>query len=215
MAQPASNFKNMFLALFAVTFVASAILGGVNEVTKTAIAKADLEQQNSAIATILPTFAYLGKSYKVLPSDEKDSLQFFPAYAKDSSRIGTAIKSYSKKGFSGLITIMVGVTAEGNISGFKILEHKETPGLGSRMALWFSDKNKPKQYVIGANPEKSNFTVVKDGGSFDAITAATISSRAFLESVRRAHNTWKIDANQLNSGSPAGKVEPSKKGGAQ
>ena len=215
MAQPASNFKNMFIALFAVTFVASAILGGVNEATKTAIAKADLEQQNSAIATILPAFAFLGKSYLVLPPDEKDSLQFFPAYSKDSVRIGTAVKSYSKKGFSGLITVMVGLTAEGNISGFKILEHKETPGLGSKMALWFSDKSKPKQVVIGANPEKTNFMVMKDGGYFDAITAATISSRAFLESVRRAHNAWKIDANQLNSGLPAGKAEPIKKGGTQ
>ena len=215
MAQPVSNFKNMFIALFAVTFVASAILGGVNEATKTAIAKADLEQQNSAIATILPAFAFLGKSYLVLPPDEKDSLQFFPAYSKDSVRIATAVKSYSKKGFSGLITVMVGLTAEGNISGFKILDHKETPGLGSKMALWFSDQSKPKQVVIGANPERTNFTVVKDGGFFDAITAATISSRAFLESVRRAYKAWKIDASNKISNSATVKAEPKKEGGAQ
>jgi electron transport complex protein RnfG len=214
MALPVSNFKNMFLALFGVTFVAAAILGAVNEVTKTAIIKADMEQQNSAIATILPSFAYLGESYKVLPPDEKDTLQFFPAFSKDSSRIGTAVKSYSKKGFSGLITVMVGLTTEGNISGFKILDHKETPGLGSRMAIWFSDKNKPKQNIIGANPEKTNFMVAKDGGSFDAITAATISSKAFLESVRRAHKAWKTDVSKINSTSTAVKAEPTKKGGA-
>jgi electron transport complex protein RnfG len=215
MAQPVSNFKNMFLALLAVTFVASSILGVVNEATKSAIIKADLEQQNMAIATILPPFVYLGASYKVLPAGETDSLLFFPAYAKDSSRVGTAVKSYSKKGFSGLITVMVGLTPEGNISGFKILEHKETPGLGSKMAVWFSDKNKPKQYVVGANPEVTNFTVVKDGGSIDAITAATISSRAFLESVKRAYTAWKSDRSNQLPGSTTVKAEPSKEGGVQ
>lgn len=215
MAQPVSNFKNMFLALLAVTFVASAILGMVNEATKSAIIKADLEQQNLAIATILPSFAYLGSFYKALPAGEQDSLLCVTAYAKDSSRVGTAIKSYSKKGFSGLVTVMVGFTNEGIVSGFKILEHKETPGLGSKMAVWFSDKNKPRQNVVGANPEITSFTVVKDGGPIDAITAATISSRAFLESIRRAHAVWKSnEANQLTEPT-AVKTEPSKKGGAK
>jgi len=215
MAQPASNFKNMFIALLAVTFVASTILGVVNEATKSAIIKADLEQQNLAIATILPPFAFLGSFYKVLPDGEQDSLLCVAAYGKDSSRVGTAIKSYSKKGFSGLITVIVGFTVEGNVSGFKILEHKETPGLGSKMAVWFSDKNKPKQNVVGANPAINNFTVVKDGGSIDAITAATISSRAFLESVKRAYAAWKSDqSNQLPQTTTV-KAEPSKEGGAQ
>ena len=215
MAQPVSNFKNMFAALLAVTFVASAILGAVNEATRSAILKADLEQQNLAISTILPPFAFLGSSYKVLPAGELDSLQFFPAFAKDSTQVGTAIKSYSRKGFSGLITIMVGFTTDGNVSGFKILEHKETPGLGSKMARWFADKNKPKQYVVGKNPEIDHFTVVKDGGSIDAITAATISSRAFLESVSRAYAAWKSDGSNKLQEPTTVNVEPSKEGGAK
>lgn len=215
MAQPTDSFKNMFLALLAVTFIAAAILGLVNEATKAAIAKANLEQQNDAIATILPPFSYLGSEYKVLPAGEKDSLQFFPAYASDSVRIGTAVKSYSKKGFSGLISVMVGISADGNISGFKILDHKETPGLGSRMALWFSDKSKPKQSVIGANPEKINFTVAKDGGSFDAITAATVSSKAFLESIRRAYSAWQNDISNNSSVTVTTKSVPANKGGLQ
>jgi electron transport complex protein RnfG len=205
----------MFLALFAVTFAASAILGIVNEATKSAIIKADIEQQNMAIATILPPFAYLGSAYKVLPAGEKDSLQFYPAYGKDSTRIGTAVKSYSRKGFSGLITVMVGLTENGNISGFKILEHKETPGLGSRMALWFSDKSKPKQSILGINPEISSFAVVKDGGSIDAITAATISSRAFLESVKRAHKAWKNDSSNQKANTTTMKTDLLIKGGAK
>jgi Na+-translocating ferredoxin:NAD+ oxidoreductase subunit G len=192
-----SNFKNMVIVLLAVTFIASASLGLVNEMTKEAIEKANIDIQNKAISAILPPFNYLGKSYKVLPGGETDSIEFFPAFNQDSQRVATAVKSYTKKGFSGLITIMVGITADGTISGFKVLEHKETPGLGSKIEPWFSNKEKPNQNVIGKSPGTDNFTVKKDGGSIDAITAATISSRAFLESVRRAYNTWKAEVDAL------------------
>lgn len=195
-----SNFKNMVIALFAVTFVASASLGIVNEFTKGAIEKANIDAQNKAIAAVLPSFDKLGKSYKVLPEGEADTLELFPALDKDSVTIATAVKSYTKKGFSGLFTVMVGISADGTISGYNVLEHHETPGLGSKMALWFSNKDKPGQYVIGKNPATDNLTVKKDGGSVDAITAATISSRAFLESVQRAYKAWKSHSDQQNSG---------------
>jgi Na+-translocating ferredoxin:NAD+ oxidoreductase subunit G len=188
-----SNFKNMVIVLLAVTFFASASLGLVNEMTKEAIAKANIDIQNKAISAILPPFNYLGKSYKVLPEGETDSIEFFPAFNQDSQRVATAVKSYTKKGFSGLITVMVGITEEGTISGFKVLQHKETPGLGSKVEPWFSNKEKPSQNVIGKNPGTDNLSVKKDGGSIDAITAATISSRAFLESVNRAYKTWKAE----------------------
>ena len=186
-----SNFKNMVVVLLAVTFVASAALGLVNELTESAIEKANADIHNKAIAAILPEFNYLGDSYKLLPEGDADSIELFPAFSADSQWVATAVKSYTKKGFSGLFTVMVGFDKEGTITGFKVLEHKETPGLGSKMEAWFSEKEKPGQYVIGKNPGTDNFTVKKDGGSFDAITAATISSRAFLESVRRAYTTWK------------------------
>ncbi len=194
-----SNFKNMVIALFAVTFVASASLGVVNEFTKGAIEKANIEAQNKAVAAVLPPFDKLGASFKVLPEGETDILIFFPALDKDSITIATAVKSYTKKGFSGLFTVMVGFSADGKITGYNILEHHETPGLGSKMALWFSNEEKPGQNVIGKNPAADNLMVKKDGGSVDAITAATISSRAFLESVQRAYKAWKSHTDQQNS----------------
>jgi electron transport complex protein RnfG len=195
-----SNFKNMVIALFAVTFVASASLGVVNEFTKGAIMKANIDAQNKAVAAVLPPFEKLGASYKVLTEGETDSLELFPALDKDSLTIATAVKSYTKRGFSGLFTVMVGISAEGTITGYNVLEHHETPGLGSKMALWFSNKDKPNQYVIGKNPGTDNLKVAKDGGSVDAITAATISSRAFLESVQRAYNAWKSHSEKQNNG---------------
>jgi len=88
-------------------------------------------------------------------------------------------------GFGGQFRVMVGFDAEGNILGYEILEHQETPGLGSHMEHWFKNADKPGQNIIGRKGGK--LTVSKDGGDVDAITAATISSRAFLKAVNQAY----------------------------
>ena len=88
-------------------------------------------------------------------------------------------------GFGGQFRVMVGFDAEGNILGYEILEHQETPGLGSHMEHWFKNADKPNQNIIGR--KAGHLTVSKDGGDVDAITAATISSRAFLKAVNQAY----------------------------
>ena len=88
-------------------------------------------------------------------------------------------------GFGGQFRVMVGFDNEGNILGYEILEHQETPGLGSHMEHWFKNADKPGQNIIGRKGGK--LTVSKDGGDVDAITAATISSRAFLKAVNQAY----------------------------
>jgi len=70
-----------------------------------------------------------------------------------------------------------------------VLEQKETPGLGTKMVDWFKT-NKGNQSIIGKNPALANLTVSKDGGEIDAITASTISSRAFLFSIRNAYQAF-------------------------
>ena len=204
MAKRESNFINMLLTLFAVTFIASASLGLVNELTRDAIKDANAKAQEKAIAAVLPKFDKLGKSFKIPPKGETDSLELFPAMDASGNVVGTAVKTYTNKGFSGHFELMVGFTPDGTISGYQVLQHQETPGLGSKMGQWFRDKNKPKQDIIGKNPGKVNFHVSKDGGDIDAITAATISSRAFLDAVRRAYNTWKNESDG-NSGASAHK----------
>ena len=78
---------------------------------------------------------------------------------------------------------MVGFDESGNILDVSVLEHKETPGLGTKM-----DDDKFKEQFRGKNPEEFNLEVKKDGGEVDAITAATISSRAFSDGVQRAYD---------------------------
>lgn len=189
MAKRESTFINMVVTLFAVTLIAAAILGYVYDLTKGPIEIAKLKAQQEAIEKVLPSFEKLGDSYMVAEETGADSLEFFPAF-NGTDLVGVAIKTYTKKGFSGLVTIMAGIDKDGNFSGYEVLEHSETPGLGSKMGVWFKNQDKPKQNVIGKSPKTTKFKVVKDGGDIDAITASTISSRAFLDAMLRAYNSY-------------------------
>jgi electron transport complex protein RnfG len=96
-------------------------------------------------------------------------------------------------GFSGEVRIMCGFEADGTIRNYEVLSHAETPGLGSKMATWFCDSTGSRS-VIGKNAETASLYVTKDAdknGEIEAITAATISSRAFLEAMRNAYEAFK------------------------
>ena len=186
MAKRESTFVNMLAALTLVTLVAAGSLGFVFTLTKDAIAEAKLKAQNEAISKVLPPFDELKESISVNPDNGPESLELFPAYS-GGNLVGVAVKSYTKNGFSGHIGIMVGLDVNGNITGYQVLEHKETPGLGSKMGVWFNNSEKPDQNIIGRSPSAGSLEVKKDGGQIDAITASTITSRAFLEAVNRAY----------------------------
>jgi Na+-translocating ferredoxin:NAD+ oxidoreductase subunit G len=188
MAKLTSSFKNMLASLLGITLIASTTLGVVNELTKDAIATTNANKQAQAIAMVLPKFDHLGESYKVKPTDGNDSIEVFPALNAEGAVVANAVKTYTNSGFSGYIEIMAGFDAEGTITGFKVLKHAETPGLGSKMDAWFSDASKEAQTIIGKNPKSTKMLVKKDGGDLDAITAATISSRAFLDAINRAYS---------------------------
>ncbi len=199
MAKRESTFMSMVVTLFAVTFIAAAALGFVYDFTKDAIELSKLQAQSEAIKKVLPDFDELGQHWKVAASPQGDSLEFFPAY-KNGERIGVAVKTFTNNGFSGYISIMAGIDSSGNLSGFEVLEHAETPGLGSKMYPWFSNSEKPEQNVIGKNPGTHQFKVKKDGGDFDAITASTITSRAFLEALVRAYDAYETNDNAGSAG---------------
>lgn len=186
MAQRESTFLNMVGTLFTITLVAGGLLGFVHAKTKNAIELSMLKAQADAIANVLPDYDELGKSLKVLPENGADSVEVFPAL-KGGKIFAIAVKTYSEKGFSGHISIMAGLDTAGNITGYEILEHKETPGLGSKMGTWFRNSEKPGQNIIGRNLKTSRLMVRKDGGEIDAITASTITSRAFLDAMNRAY----------------------------
>jgi electron transport complex protein RnfG len=190
MAQRESTFTNMVVTLLLVTGIAAMVLGFVYDLTKEAIEVAKLKAQAEAITKVLPKYETLGQSVKVAADTEGDSLEIFPAF-NGQELVGMAVKTYTKKGFSGFISIMAGIDKDGNFSGYEVLEHAETPGLGSKMGVWFNNTDKPEQNIIGKNPDSIKFEVKKDGGDVDAITASTITSRAFLDAMKRAYNAYK------------------------
>lgn len=194
MAKRESTFINMVVTLLLVTLIAAVALGYVYDLTKAPIEAAKLKAQAEAITKVLPEFDRLGDSYKVPAESADDSLEIFPAY-KGDKLVGAAVKTWSKKGFGGLVTIMAGIDEKGNFSGYEVLEHEETPGLGSKMGTWFNNPERPNQYVIGKSPKTTKFQVSKDGGDIDAITASTISSRAFLDAMVRAYNSYEQNKN--------------------
>lgn len=182
MAKKESTFKNMTMALFVITAVAGLALSAVYSVTKEPIAVTQKAKINNAIKNVIPEFDIIADTV-LMPEDGKDSIRIH-RLTKGTEGAGVAIQSYTDNGFSGRFTLMVGFLPDGSISNIEVLEHKETPGLGTKMALP-AFKDQFKGLKIAELPE-GKLKVKKDGGTVDAITAATISSRAFCDAVNRA-----------------------------
>lgn len=180
-----SNFFNMVSTLMLVTAVAALALGSVYNLTKAPIELARQKKQEEAIKLVLPAFDSIF-IHKVKCAHDNDSLQFNTAYLKQEM-VGVAINTFTQKGFSGTIKLMVGLLPDGTINNISVLEHKETPGLGDKMQ---KNKSDWSNQFNGKNPANFNIKMTKDGGQVDAITAATISSRAYTDAVQRAFETY-------------------------
>ena len=181
-----SSLMNMVLVLTGVTVIAGALLGYVNELTKGPIAEANAKALSNAIELVVPgfdnnpaeapeTIELNGVTYKIYKA------------TKAGEFIGAAVES-SANGFGGALNVLVGFDKEGNIIDYSLLSHAETPGLGSKAADWF--KKGAKGDITGKNPGNTALVVKNDGGDIDAITASTITSRAFLNAVNAAYAAY-------------------------
>ncbi|MCQ2346502.1 MAG: FMN-binding protein [Paludibacteraceae bacterium] len=127
---------------------------------------------------------------------------------------GVAIETEAD-GFGGKIKLMVGFAQDGTILGYEVLEQQETPGLGTHIVEWFKNAGKPGQNIIGRQATGA-FSVSKDGGDVDAITAATISSRAFLKAINSAYAEFmkqqgvdvSTGATMVNTDAASGATQP-------
>jgi electron transport complex protein RnfG len=176
-----SSFANMVIVLTVITIIAAACLGAMNNATAEPIAASKKAKQEAAIKAVLPEFTSVDEA--AIVNDQK----VFRAYDANGELVGIAVET-KELGFGGDVTTMVGFDANGSIVDYSLLAHAETPGLGSKLVDWF----KVKSDIRGANSENIPLKVSKDGGNYDAITAATISSRAFLNSINKAYETYQI-----------------------
>lgn len=192
-----STLKNMVAVLFGITLVASAGVGVVNMITVEPIAQSKQAATTAALTEVLPPFDET--TSEELTIDEMPITVY--TATKGGVVAGYAVQSMSKLGFGGAVRMMVGFDPDGRVVNINVLEQTETPGLGTKMC----DEDNPllgsvkgqrledKQLVDG------KLAVRKDGGDVDALTAATISSRAYVDAVNRAWMAYKSVA----TGAPA------------
>ncbi|MCK9167542.1 MAG: RnfABCDGE type electron transport complex subunit G [Bacteroidales bacterium] len=183
-----STFMNMVLVMFLFTAIAALALGAVYTATKEPIETAKAAKLQEAIAKVVPAYDQYTKK-QVTPAQGNDPLTFYIA-TKGDEVMGTAIETYTDIGFSGRVSVMVGFLPSGEIYNTAVLDHKETPGLGDKMDLSKSDFS---LQFKGKNPNAYILKVKKDGGNVDAITAATISSRAFCDAIQRAWTAFETE----------------------
>lgn len=179
-----SSLKNMVLVLGAITLVAGGAVGMVYNVTKQPIADAKVAKTEQALKAVLPQ----GELTLTQQQVEVDGEPMTVNVAENNGEVvGYAVQTSTKAGFGGEIVLMAGFTADGKIIRIETLQQTETPGLGDKMVRGKSDF--PDRFD-GKQPTQLGgefrLRVKKDGGDVDAITAATISSRAFSHAVAKA-----------------------------
>ena len=178
-----STFINMLVSLLIVCLVSAGLLAGVYELTKADIALAEKNKQENALKGVLPEF-------DTIKTDSINGAPVFKAF-KNGVYVGAATIT-SELGFSDQIVVMVGIDNAKNIVNYEVLSQKETPGLGTKCVDWFKEQ-------INGKSISTDFKVTKDGGDVDAITAATITSRAFLDAVKKAENNFTGDTDAITS----------------
>ena len=193
----------MLVALLVIAAVSGGVLGLVYGVTKDAIAEVDQKKNEAAIQAVLPLENVTYKADTLKYNYEGVDMTFPCNLAFDANGNfqGAAVKT-SEGGFGGKIDMMVGFLADGTIKGTSVLSHAETPGLGANMTGKFKDQ------FVDKNPNNFKLIVKKDGGDVDAITAATITSRAFSKAVDKAYQAFMANKAQFMNNAPAVEAAP-------
>lgn len=194
----------MLMVLTLITIIAAGVLAAVNAVTAPQIDKINADNLAAGIKAVMGS-----KDIQVSEPWESDGFTVYDISDNAGEKLGKAVVTV-QNGFGGPLKVLVGFNPEGDILGYTLLEHAETPGLGAKAGEWFQDK------IIGVNPGKSNFTVSKDGGDIDAITASTITSRAFLLAIKNAYDKTIMGVDGTSGATAqnkAGKTDKSDKAG--
>ncbi len=181
----------MVMVLTGVAVITGCILAFVNHITEKPIAEQKQKTLEDGIKAVMGGGDLnVAKTDTVRQNDANGKeLTYIIYQTQDAAKkdLGAAVES-TTGGFGGDLKVLVGFDPEGNILGYALLEHAETPGLGAKADNWFQKGQKGD--IIGKNP-REELQVSKDGGKVDAITASTITSRAFLLAVNNAYKAYK------------------------
>lgn len=174
-----STLPNMFIVLTVIALISAAALAFTYGQTKPILDEQARQKQIQAVSDVIPGAFDNEPTAEAITVDGFEGVEIYPA-KEGGALIGTAVRTSSSEGYGGTVTIMVGFDPQGEITGTTVLAHTETPGLGAKM----TERSFREQFVGMA--ADGGIAVEKDGGGVDAITAATISSRAFCDAINRA-----------------------------
>lgn len=180
----------MVLVLVGVAVVIGAVLAWVNNITEKPIAEKAQQTLAAGIKEVMNSTDIKVEDPDTVKMEIQGKESIFTihnVYATDGAYIGSVVES-TTMGFGGDLKVLVGFNAEGTILGYTILQASETPGLGAKADKWFQKDGKGN--IIGKSVAKGDLKVSKDGGDVDAITASTITSRAFLKAVNQAYSAY-------------------------
>jgi len=168
--------------------LAALALTGVYALTKGPIEQGQREKKEKALQAVLPEYEGTVRDTVIIDADNEE-IPVHLAIGKNGELCGAGIETYTKKAFAGRFDLMVGFDADGAIVNTEVIKAGETPGLGDKIN---KDKegNGWAQQFNHQNPAEFQLVVKKDGGDVDAITAATISSRAYCDAVQRAYDIF-------------------------
>lgn len=189
-----SSLKNMVVVLVGFSLVIGGLLAWVNHVTAKPIAEKAEKTLAQGIKTVMGNDnIQVAAPENVTETFNGKPLSFVVHRATDASGkdLGAAVES-TTGGFGGDLRVLVGFAPDGTILGYTILQSSETPGLGAKAQQWFQKNGKGN--VIGKNPGQGGLHVSKDdksGNAVDAVTASTITSRAFLKAINQAYAAYK------------------------
>lgn len=186
-----STITNMVVVLVGVALVTGSILAYVNHVTEEPIklqAEKTLADGIKAVMGGVELTVAKDDTVRQNVAGKETTFVIHEAVGADKAPLGAAVES-TAGGFGGDLKVLVGFDTDGKILGYTVLQHAETPGLGAKADKWFQKDG--KGCIIGKSPATDKLTVKKDGGDIDAITASTITSRAFLLAVTQAYQAYK------------------------
>ena len=183
--------------LFAFVVVFTALLAAAYTFTLPAIEAAAAEEKMKLIDEVLPRSAYdndlLKDTLTLGPTPELGLEAASTAYRarRGAQTVALVFEAIAPDGYAGKIRLLIALAPDGTLHGVRVVQHKETPGLGDYIEPK-KDKNKARPWITQfdglqpASSEAHDWQVKKDGGRFDAVAGATVTPRAVVKAVRKA-----------------------------
>lgn len=193
------DIGRLLIALTLIAAISGLLLSLVENVTREPIKEQRRLQMLKALNAVLPEYdnspdqdtvkIQSGVDKKGRPAETT----FYRA-RRDGQLVGTAFTMIAPDGYSGNIAVMIGVLPDQTVNAIEILNHAETPGLGDKIEEpWF------KEMFVAKGLDTADWRVKKDGGEFDQLTGATISTRAIVGAVSRGLQLYRDNRTKIQT----------------